>query len=139
MSGSLNKATIIGNLGKDPEIKTFQNGGKVANLTVATSESWKDKATGERKERTEWHRVTIVNPGLVEVAEKYLKKGAKVYIEGRIETRKWKAKDGADRYTTEIVLRPYSGELTMLDARKDEPAADLGTPPADEVPALDSF
>ncbi len=139
MSGSLNKASIIGNLGKDPEIKSFQNGGKVANLTVATSESWKDKTTGERKERTEWHRVTIVNPGLIEVAEKYLKKGAKVYIEGRLETRSWKGKDGADRYTTEIVLRPYSGELTMLDARKGESAADPGLPPSDEAPAIDAF
>jgi len=140
MSGSLNKATIIGNLGKDPEIRSFQNGGRVANLTVATSESWKDKATGERKQRTEWHRIAIMNPGLVDVVEKYLKKGAKVYIEGQIETRSWKDKmTGAERYTTEIVLRPYSGELTMLDARKDEPQAEVGTPPADEAPVLDSF
>ena len=139
MSGSLNKATIIGNLGKDPEIKSFQNGGRVAHMAIATSESWKDKATGERKERTEWHRVSILNPGLIDVAEKYLKKGAKVYIEGQLETRSWKGKDGTDRYTTEIVLRPYSGELTMLDSRKDDPAANLGAPPADEAPAIDSF
>jgi len=98
MSGSLNKASIIGNLGKDPEVRSFQNGGRVANLTVATSDNWKDKATGERKQRTEWHRVSIVNPGLVEVAEKYLKKGAKVYIEGRLETRSWTDKDGKERY-----------------------------------------
>ena len=139
MSGSLNKASIIGNLGKDPEVRSFQNGGRVANLTVATSDSWKDKATGERKQRTEWHRVSIVNPGLVEVAEKYLKKGAKVYIEGRLETRSWTDKDGKERYTTEIVLRPYAGELTMLDPRKDEPVADTGAPPADEIPVPDSF
>ena len=139
MSGSLNKASIIGNLGKDPEVRSFQNGGRVANLTVATSESWKDKATGERKQRTEWHRVSIVNPGLVEVAEKYLKKGAKVYIEGRLETRSWTDKDGKERYTTEIVLRPYGDELTMLDPRKDEPVADAGAPPADEIPVPDSF
>lgn len=138
MSGSLNKATLIGNLGKDPEIRSFQNGGKVANLTIATSESWKDKATGERKQRTEWHRVSIVNPGLVEVVEKYLKKGAKVYIEGRLETRKW-TKDSVDHYTTEIVLRPYSGELTMLDPRKDDAEADPGTPPTDDMPPIDSF
>jgi single-strand DNA-binding protein len=139
MSGSLNKATIIGNLGKDPEIKSFQNGGKVANLTVATSESWKDKESGERKERTEWHRVCIVNPGLVEVAQKYLKKGAKVYIEGRLETRSWKDKEtGKDRYTTEIMLRPYSGELVMLDARKDD-AAPQDNPPPTDAPPIDSF
>src|SRR5436190_24103643 len=107
MSISLNKAEIIGNLGKDPEIRSFENGGRAAHLTVATSESWKDKATGERKERTEWHRVSIMSEGLVIVAEKYLKKGAKVYIEGKLETRKWSDKDNQERYTTEIVLRPY--------------------------------
>jgi single-strand DNA-binding protein len=123
MSGSLNKTTLIGNLGKDPEIRTFQNGGRVANLTIATSESWKDKATGERNERTEWHRVAIMSDGLVTVAEKYLKKGAKVYIEGKLETRKWTDKDGQERYTTEVVLRPYSCELLMLEGRRDEPGA----------------
>jgi single-strand DNA-binding protein len=123
MSGSLNKATLIGHLGKNPEIRSFQNGGRAANLTIATSESWKDKATGERKERTEWHRVSIMSEGLVTVAEKYLKKGAKVYVEGKLETRKWTDKDGQERYTTEVVLRPYSGELLLLDARKDEPGA----------------
>ena len=114
MSGSLNKASIIGHLGKDPEVRSFQNGGRVANLTVATSDSWKDKATGERKQRTEWHRVSIVNPGLVEVAEKYLKKGAKIYIEGRLETRSWTDKDGRERYTTEIVLRPRNVSTTLI-------------------------
>jgi single-strand DNA-binding protein len=128
MSGTLNKVTLIGNLGKDPEIRSFPNGGKVANLTLATSESWKDKESGERKERTEWHRISITNEGLVGVVEKYLKKGARVYIEGQLETRKWTDKDGQEKYTTEIVLRPYSGELKMLDARRDEPTPEA---PAD--------
>ncbi len=115
MAGSVNKVIIVGNLGKDPEVRSFQNGGRVAHMTVATSESWKDKATGEKKERTEWHRVSIMNENLVGVAERYLKKGAKVYIEGQLETRKWTDKDGQEKYTTEIVLRPFRGELTMLD------------------------
>ena len=126
----LNKVQLIGHLGKDPEIRSFQNGGKVASLTLATSESWKDKATGERKEKTEWHRVSIFNEGLVGVVEKYLKKGAKVYIEGALETRKWKDKDGAEKYSTEVVLRPYSGELTMLDGKKAEAPATREEPPA---------
>jgi single-strand DNA-binding protein len=120
MSGSLNKATLIGNLGKDPEIRTFTNGGRAANFSIATSESWKDKDSGERKERTEWHNVSILSEGLVNLAEKYLKKGSKVYIEGRLETRKWTDKDGHEKYTTAVVLRPYSGELLMLDSRKDD-------------------
>jgi single-strand DNA-binding protein len=123
MSGCLNKATLIGNLGKDPEIRSFQNGGRAASLSIATSESWKDKDTGERKERTEWHRVSILSDGLVTIAEKYLAKGAKVYIEGKLETHKWTDRDGVERYTTEVVLRPYSGELLLLEPRKDEPAA----------------
>jgi single-strand DNA-binding protein len=114
MSSSLNKVQLIGHLGKDPEIRSFQNGGKAASLSLATSESWKDKETGERKERTEWHRISITNDGLVGVVEKYLKKGAKIYIEGQLETRKWTDKEGQERYSTEIVLRPYSGELLML-------------------------
>lgn len=127
MSGSLNKATLIGNFGKDPEIRIFQNGGRVAHLSIATSESWKDKQSGERKERTEWHRVSITSDGLVTVAEKYLKKGAKVYVEGKLETRKWTDREGIERYTTEIVLRPYSGDLVLIDTRKDEP--DTGIAP----------
>ena len=123
MAGSVNKVIIVGNLGKDPEVRSFQNGGRVANLTIATSESWKDKATGEKKEKTEWHRVSILNDNLVGIAEKYLKKGAKVYIEGQLETRKWQDQSGADKYTTEVVLRPYRGELTMLDGRRDSGAA----------------
>ncbi|MEJ0062046.1 MAG: single-stranded DNA-binding protein [Alphaproteobacteria bacterium] len=119
MAGSVNKVILIGNLGKDPEVRAFQNGGRVCNLTVATSESWKDKQSGERKERTEWHRVAIFNDALVGVAEKYLKKGSKVYLEGQLETRKWQDKDGADKYTTEVVLRQFRGELTMLDGKND--------------------
>lgn len=117
---SLNKVQIIGNLGKDPEIRSFNNGGRVASLSIATSESWKDKATGERKERTEWHRVSIFNEALVGIAEKYLKKGSKVYLEGQLETRKYTDKDGTDKYTTEIVLRPFRGEIVMLDGKGDK-------------------
>lgn len=123
MAGSVNKVIIVGNLGKDPEVRSFQNGGRVANLTVATSENWKDKNTGEKKERTEWHRVVIMNDNLVCVAERYLKKGAKVYIEGQLETRKWQDQSGVDKYTTEVVLRPYRGELTMLDSASGRSAA----------------
>ncbi len=117
MAGSVNKVILIGNLGADPDVRTMQSGDKVVNLSVATSESWKDKMTGERKEKTEWHRVVIFNKGLVTVCENYLKKGAKVYIEGQIETRKWQDQSGQDKYTTEIVLRPFRGEMTMLDSR----------------------
>jgi single-strand DNA-binding protein len=123
MTGSLNKATLIGHLGKDPEIRSFSNGGRAASFSIATSESWKDKESGERKERTEWHRISILNEGLVTIAEKYLKKGSKVYIEGKLETRKWTDKDGQEKYTTEVVLRPYSGDLIMLDGRKDGESA----------------
>lgn len=119
MSGSVNKVILIGNLGRDPEIRTFQNGGKVANLRIATTESWKDKNSGERKERTEWHSVAIMNDGLVGVAECFLKKGSKVYVEGQLETRKWQDQSGQDRYSTEVVLRPFSGVLQMLDGRND--------------------
>jgi single-strand DNA-binding protein len=117
MAGSVNKVILIGNLGRDPEVRTFQNGGKVCNLAIATSENWKDKQSGERRERTEWHRVAIFQEGLVRVAEQYLKKGSKVYIEGQLETRKWTDQQGVEKYTTEITLRPYRGELTMLDGR----------------------
>ncbi len=116
MAGSVNKVILIGNLGRDPEVKSFQNGGRVCNLSIATSENWRDKASGERRERTEWHRVVIFNENLVGVAEKFLKKGSKVYIEGQVETRKFE-RDGREQYTTEIVLRPYRGELTLLDGR----------------------
>jgi single-strand DNA-binding protein len=115
MAGSLNKVMLIGNLGADPEIRSFQNGGKVANLRIATSETWKDRNTGERQERTEWHNVAIFSEGLVGVVERFLRKGSKVYIEGSLQTRKWQDNSGQDRYTTEVVLRGMNGTLTMLD------------------------
>jgi len=115
MAGSVNKVILIGNLGADPEIKSFQNGGKVANIRIATSEQWKDRMTGERKERTEWHNVVINGEGLVGVVERYLKKGSKVYIEGSLRTRKWQDRDGNDKYTTEVVIAGMGGNLTMLD------------------------
>ena len=115
MAGSLNKVMLIGNLGADPEIRTFNNGGKVANLRIATSEQWKDKATGERKEKTEWHTVAIFSEGLVSVVERYLKKGSKVFVEGKLQTRKWQDQNGQDRYSTEIVIQGLGGTLTMLD------------------------
>ncbi len=117
MAGSVNKVIIVGNLGRDPEVRTFQNGGKVCNLRIATSENWKDKATGERREKTEWHSVAIFQEGLVRIAEQYLKKGSKVYIEGKLQTRKWQDQSGADRYSTEVVLQGFDGVLTMLDGR----------------------
>lgn len=116
----VNKAILIGNLGRDPDVKSFQNGNRICNLSIATSESWRDKTTGERRERTEWHRVVIFNEALVGVAEKFLKKGSKVYIEGQIETRKFE-RDGREQYTTEIVLRPYRGELTLIDTQSNRP------------------
>lgn len=119
MAGSVNKVIIVGNLGRDPETRTFQNGGKVCNLRIATSENWKDRNTGERRERTEWHSVAIFSEPLARIAEQYLKKGSKVYIEGQLETRKWQDQSGNDRYSTEVVLRPYRGELTLLDSRGD--------------------
>ena len=117
MAGSVNKVILLGNLGRDPEVRNFPNGGKVANFSIATSENWKDRNTGERRERTEWHNVSVTNEALVRVAEQYLKKGSKVYVEGQLETRKWQDQAGNDRFTTEVVLRPYRGELTMLDSR----------------------
>jgi single-strand DNA-binding protein len=117
MSGSVNKVILIGNLGRDPEVRTFQNGGKVVNLRIATSERWRDRNTGENREKTEWHSVAIFSEPLGRVAEQYLRKGSKVYLEGQLETRKWQDQSGQDRYTTEVVLRPYRSELTMLDGR----------------------
>jgi len=117
MAGSVNKVILIGNLGRDPEVRTFQNGGKVCNLRIATSETWKDRNTGERREKTEWHSVAIFNENLARLAEQYLRKGSKVYVEGKLETRKWQDQSGQDRYSTEVVLRPYGGELTFLDSR----------------------
>jgi single-strand DNA-binding protein len=137
MSGSLNKVILIGNLGKDPEIRSFQNGGRAANFSIATSESWKDKDSGERKERTEWHRISILSDGLVTVAEKYLAKGSKVYVEGRLETRKWTDRDGIERYSTDIVLRPFSSELILLDRKEAGSAAAAALDSEDESPAND--
>jgi single-strand DNA-binding protein len=117
MAGSVNKVILVGNLGNDPEIRAMQSGDEVANLSLATSETWNDKVSGERKERTQWHKVVIFNQPLIKVAKSYLKKGSKVYIEGQLETRKWQDKDGRDQYSTEVVLRPYRGELTMLDSK----------------------
>ena len=117
MAGSLNKVMIIGNLGRDPEVRSFQNGGKVCNLRIATSERWRDKNSGENREKTEWHSVSIFSEGLVRVCEQYLKKGSKVFVEGQLQTRKWQDQSGNDRYSTEVVLQGYSGTLTMLDGR----------------------
>ena len=117
MAGSVNKVILVGNLGKDPEIRRTQDGRPIANLSVATSESWRDKTTGERKEKTEWHRVVVFNEGLCKVIEQYLKKGSKVYLEGALQTRKWTDKDGHDKYSTEVVLQGFNSQLTMLDGR----------------------
>jgi len=117
MAGSVNKVIIVGNLGRDPEVRSFPNGGKVVNLRIATSESWRDKQSGEKKERTEWHSVAIFNEAIGKIAEQYLRKGSTVYIEGQLETRKWQDQSGADRYTTEIVLRQFRGEMTLLGGR----------------------
>ena len=117
MAGSVNKVILVGNLGRDPEVRYAQSGSKIVNLSVATSESWKDRETGERREKTEWHRVVIFNDRLADVAEQYLRKGAKVYLEGQLQTRKWTGNDGIEKYSTEVVLQRYRGELTMLDSR----------------------
>ncbi len=117
MAGSVNKVILVGNLGRDPEVRSFQNGGKVCNLRIATSETWKDRNTGERREKTEWHSVAIFNEGLVRVAEQFLRKGSKVYIEGQLQTRKWQDQSGQDRYSTEVVLQGFGSTLTMLDGR----------------------
>lgn len=128
---SLNKAVLIGNVGKDPEIRSTQNSGKIASFTLATSDVWKEKATGERKERTEWHRIVVFNPHLIAVVENYVKKGTKLYLEGAIQTRKWTDKDGGERYSTEIVLQRFRGEIILLSGKEREPAATSG---AEEVP-----
>jgi single-strand DNA-binding protein len=134
MAGSVNKVILIGNLGADPEIRRTQDGRPIANLRIATSESWRDKTTGERKEKTEWHRVVIFNEGLCKIAEQYLKKGSKVYLEGSLQTRKWQDKDGQDKYSTEVVLQGFNSSLTMLDGRGAgggggaEEGGDFGSP-----------
>jgi len=126
MAGSLNKVMLIGNLGRDPESRTMGNGNPVVNLNIATSESWRDKQSGERKDKTEWHRVVIFNENLAKVAQNYLKKGSKVYLEGQLQTRKWTDRDGLEKYTTEIVLQRFRGELTMLDGRGDSGGGQYG-------------
>lgn len=125
MAGSVNKVILVGNLGRDPEIRQMPSGGSIANLSVATSETWRDRQSGERKERTEWHRVVIFSDGLVKIAEQYLRKGSKVYIEGQLETRKWTDQSGQEKYTTEVVLRNFNSTLTMLDGR-DGPSGGMG-------------
>ena len=126
MAGSVNKVILVGNLGRDPEIRSTNDGTKIANLSLATSESWRDRNSGERRERTEWHRVVIFNDRLVDVVEKYLSKGSKIYVEGQLQTRKWTDRDGQDRYTTEVVLQRFRGELTMLDGRGGGGGGDFG-------------
>ena len=142
MAGSVNKVILVGNLGRDPEIRSTQDGTRVANLSLATSENWRDKNTGERREKTEWHRVVIFNERLVEVAEKYLRKGSKIYIEGQLQTRKWQDQSGQDKYSTEVVLNRFRGELTMLDSRRDaeaqEGAGDYGGAPSGGAPMGDA-
>src|SRR5271157_4408145 len=127
MSGFLNRVQLIGNLGRDPEVRTTQTGGRIVTLSIATSESWKDDRSGERRERTEWHRVVIFNEGLGKIAERYLEKGAKVFLEGKLSTRKWQDQQGNDRYTTQIELSPYTGTLTFLDSRKNGGSGDGGS------------
>ena len=126
MAGSVNKVILVGNVGNDPEIRSFNNGGKVANFSLATSDSWRDKQSGERREKTEWHRVAVFNDGLVGVIERYVKKGSKLYIEGALQTRKWTDRDGNEKYTTEVVLQGYGGNLTMLDGRSEGGGARSG-------------
>tara|TARA_B100000073_G_C23660771_1_gene544467 strand:- start:508 stop:960 length:453 start_codon:yes stop_codon:yes gene_type:complete len=139
MAGSVNKVILIGNLGRDPEVRTFQNGGKVCNFSIATSETWKDRNSGERQERTNWHNIAIFNENLAQIAEQYLRKGSKVYVEGQLETRKWQDQAGNDRYTTEVVLRNFRGELTLLDGRSENnnsnfsETASIDDEPSDKV------
>ena len=135
MAGSVNKVILVGNIGRDPEIRSTQDGMRIANLSLATSETWRDKSSGERKEKTEWHRVAVFNDRLVDVIEKYVKKGAKLYIEGQLQTRKWTDKDGQDRYTTEVVLGRFNGQLTMLDGRSGGSEGFSGGPDDDMAPA----
>lgn len=145
MAGSVNKVILIGNLGKDPEVRMAQDGSKIVSFSVATSETWRDKLTGEKKDRTEWHRIVVFNTNLCDICEKYLHKGSKVYIEGQLQTRKWQDQGGADRYTTEIVLPRFRGELTLMDSKSDagetamnggagDPSAASSAPIDDDIP-----
>ena len=139
MAGSLNKVTLIGNLGKDPEVRNAQSGMKIINLTIATSDSWNDKASGERKEQTEWHRVVIMNDRLADVAEKYLKKGSKIYIEGKLQTRKWTDNAGQEKYTTEVLIGRFGGELLLLDRNPNSSSEAYTAKPAAARPAAASW
>ena len=144
MAGSVNKVILVGNLGREPETKAIQSGDKVANLSVATSENWRDRQTGERREKTEWHRVVIFDQNLVEIAEKYLQKGSKVYLEGQLQTRKWTDQSGQEKYTTEVVLQRFRSTLTMLDSRAEsgvggDPASSPSGEPGGEPPAVGDF
>jgi len=138
MAGSVNKVTLVGNLGRDPEVKFAQSGSKIVNLSIATSESWKDRESGERREKTEWHRVVIFNEPLANIAEQFLKKGAKVYLEGQLQTRKWTGTDGIEKYTTEVVLQRYRGDLTMLDRRGESFDSPVGDPSPLDSPEISS-
>jgi single-strand DNA-binding protein len=135
MAGSVNKVILVGNLGRDPEVRTFPNGGKVCNLRIATSETWRDRATGERKEKTEWHTVAIYNDNLARIAEQYLRKGSKVYLEGQLETRKWQDQTGADRYTTEVALRLIGAQMVLLDGRGESGAERIDRDPGPDAAA----
>lgn len=138
MSGSVNKVILIGNLGKDPEIRSFGSGGQVANLSVATSETWRDKQTGERKEKSEWHKIVIFNEHIIKFVEQYAKKGTKVYLEGSLQTRKWTDQSGAEKYATEIVLQKFKGELTLLDGgRREDDRGNVGVPAAQQTGRID--
>lgn len=138
MAGSINKVILVGNVGKDPEVRHSQDGTKIVNMTVSTSETWKDKQTGERREKTEWHRVVIFNDRLADVAEKYVRKGSKIYLEGSLQTRKWTGNDGVEKYSTEVILQKFRGELTLLDSRRDGEAQADTPEPAQHTPADDS-
>ncbi|MDR3186927.1 MAG: single-stranded DNA-binding protein [Holosporaceae bacterium] len=132
MAGSINKVILVGNLGKDPEVRSAQDGSKIVSFSVATSESWRDKVSGERKDRTEWHRIVVFNPNLAEICEKYLHKGSKVYVEGQLQTRRWQDQSGIEKYTTEVVLSRFRGELTMLDPRSADHSASVDQPATDK-------
>ena len=137
MAGSVNKVTLLGNLGRDPEVRSNQDGSKIVSFSLATTESWRDKATGDRKDRTEWHRVVVFNPNLADICEKYRKKGSKVYLEGQLQTRKWQDKDGVERYTTEVVIPRFRGELALLDSKGGIDMSEADIPSGQPVSGID--
>lgn len=136
MAGSINKVILVGNLGRDPELRQTQDGMKIANFSIATSESWKDKSTGERRDKTEWHRIVVMNDRLSEIVEKYVKKGSKVYVEGQLQTRKWTDQSGMERYTTEVVIGRYKGELHLLDSRNNNDMGDHSSDHYNDAPSI---